>query len=200
MSEVGMSELRADAAVVIGRFQPFHNGHFRLVHRALEVGERCIIILGSSQESRTARNPFTVDERRAMIEAAFDSPLRNRLRFVPVADVGDEPRWARDVEALVVTLLIDETQFVHPTIRLVGAFKDPSSDYLRAFPRWPLVHVTPEPEAEGMLHATDLRTLLFGSLDPFCDRPSVHLADEDVQRLASLVPAGTLGYLRQWRR
>ncbi|MDA3038623.1 MAG: adenylyltransferase/cytidyltransferase family protein [Actinomycetota bacterium] len=189
-----MAEARADGGVVIGRFQPFHNGHLRLVHRAMDVGERCIVVLGSSQESRTERNPFTVDERRAMIEAGLDRAVRDRLRFVPVADLGDEPRWARNVEDLVTQLLADEIDR-QPSIRLVGAFKDDSSDYLRAFPRWPLVHVPPEPAVGGMLHATDLRTRLFGSLDRLDDRPS----DDDVLRLTSLVPAGTLEYLRGWR-
>ncbi len=190
-----MSEAMADGAVVIGRFQPFHNGHLRLVHRAFEVGERCIVVLGSSQESRTERNPFTVDERRSMIEAAVEPEHRHRLCFVPVADVGDEPRWARNVERVVMQLLSDMAD--EATICLVGAFKDPSSDYLRAFPRWPLVHVMPEPEAGGVLSATDLRAVLVNS--GLLGQSSDLLLEDAWHRLTPFVPAGTLAYLREWR-
>lgn len=191
-----MTEARADGAVVIGRFQPFHNGHLRLVHRAFEVGERCIVVLGSSQESRTERNPFTVDERQSMIEAAIDPEHRHRLRFVPIADVGDEPRWAREVERVVTRLMFDSAE--ETSICLVGAFKDPSSDYLRAFPRWPLIHVMPEAEADGVLSATDLRTVLFET--GLFRQSSDPLLEEAWHRLAPFVPAGTLAYLREWRR
>ncbi len=190
-----MSDVRADGAVVIGRFQPFHNGHLRLVHRAFEVGERCIVVLGSSQESRTERNPFTVGERRSMIEAAVEPEHRHRLRFVAVADVGDEPRWARKVERVVTQVLSDSAD--EATICLVGAFKDPSSDYLRAFPRWPLVHVMPEPEADGVLSATDLRAVLVKT--GLFGQSSDLLLEEAWHRLAPFVPTGTLAYLREWR-
>ena len=54
--------------IIIGRFQPFHNGHLELVLKALEdYTDDLIIFIGSAQKSRTNRNPFTYFERSVMI-------------------------------------------------------------------------------------------------------------------------------------
>lgn len=37
-----------DKAVVIGRFQPFHNGHAAMVRKALEEAKTVYILLGSA--------------------------------------------------------------------------------------------------------------------------------------------------------
>lgn len=47
-----------DAAVLIGRFQPFHNGHAALLAKALETAPRVIVVLGSAFAARNAKNPF----------------------------------------------------------------------------------------------------------------------------------------------
>ena len=39
--------MTTDVAVLIGRFQPFHQGHLHLVETALERAERLLILLGS---------------------------------------------------------------------------------------------------------------------------------------------------------
>ena len=54
--------------IVLGRFQPFHNGHEYLVNAALELGPT-VIAIGSSESEITMNNPWDVDEREAMIRA-----------------------------------------------------------------------------------------------------------------------------------
>lgn len=54
----------------LGRFQPFHDGHGAIVADAWNDCEKLIIAIGSSQESRTKRNPLTYHERGALIRAA----------------------------------------------------------------------------------------------------------------------------------
>lgn len=54
----------------LGRFQPFHDGHGAIVMDAWNDCEKLIIAIGSSQESRTKRNPLTYHERGALIRAA----------------------------------------------------------------------------------------------------------------------------------
>lgn len=85
-------------ALVIGRFQPFHNGHKALVQAALGRGHEVVVALGSSTAKPGLRNPFTAAERRQMVEAAFPNEVRaGTLRIVEVPDLHDPPRYVAHV-------------------------------------------------------------------------------------------------------
>ncbi len=87
--------------LVVGRFQPFHNGHFALVRQALERCGSVVVAIGSSDAKPAARNPFTAAERRRMVEAAFPRELAAGIqRCVDVPDLHDPPRYARHVLSL----------------------------------------------------------------------------------------------------
>lgn len=78
-------------AVVVGRFQPLHRGHEALLRRAeAEAGPAgtVTVAIGSSTEPVDARNPFSFEERRAMVLAVLP-----RARVVGVPDLNDPPRW-----------------------------------------------------------------------------------------------------------
>ncbi|HDJ89497.1 MAG TPA: nicotinamide-nucleotide adenylyltransferase, partial [Thermoprotei archaeon] len=51
----------------IGRFQPFHLGHFYALKWILSKVDEVIIGIGSAQVSYTIKNPFTLGERIEMI-------------------------------------------------------------------------------------------------------------------------------------
>lgn len=172
----------ADAAVVIGRFQPFHNGHLALVRRALAMGEWCVVVVGTAQESGTMRNPFTVDQRAAMIRDSVSAEEAARLIVLAMVDYDDEPRWASGVRQVVVAELA-RRGVAEPSVVLLGHRKDSSSGYLLAFPEWELVEV---PSIAG-LHATDIRSRYFGS--PKADWTNA---------VRPAVPAPTLTLLEQW--
>jgi nicotinamide-nucleotide adenylyltransferase len=55
----------------LGRFQPFHNGHKAIVDKMLEECEQVLIVVGSSQEKGTIKNPFPAWERMMMIDACY---------------------------------------------------------------------------------------------------------------------------------
>ena len=57
--------------LVLGRFQPFHYGHLNLIKNIVEMSIEPLICVGSAQCSHTAENPFSIDERKEMIEAAM---------------------------------------------------------------------------------------------------------------------------------
>ena len=57
----------SDIAVLVGRFQPFHEAHLALLTRALTVASRCVVIIGFAFQARTPKNPFTWKERAEMI-------------------------------------------------------------------------------------------------------------------------------------
>ena len=56
--------------IVLGRFQPFHLGHAGLVRAAVQHadGDEVVVAIGSAQAGWEANNPWTVEERQAMIE------------------------------------------------------------------------------------------------------------------------------------
>lgn len=60
-----------DLALVVGRMQMFHVGHEHLIHTALSIADRVLVLLGSAQEYGTVRNPFSVVSREKMVRAVF---------------------------------------------------------------------------------------------------------------------------------
>ena len=62
---------------MMGRFQPFHNGHLNLAKQILEECDEVIIAITSSQFNYLEKDPFTSGERIEMIhnslkESKFD--------------------------------------------------------------------------------------------------------------------------------
>ena len=76
--------MTARNALIIGRFQPFHNGHL-MVLKAMASKYSPVVAIGSAQLSHTADNPFTAGERYEMILSAVeDEGLQ--VRILPVPD------------------------------------------------------------------------------------------------------------------
>ena len=85
----------------IGRFQPFHNGHLELIKNIKDQYEKIIIGIGSSQYGYDNDNPFTVEERRLMIEKTLkDNNIKNYLIF-EIPDIHDYPQWVSHVESII---------------------------------------------------------------------------------------------------
>ena len=81
--------------LIIMRAQPFHAGHQLLIRRMLAECEKGIVLLGSVQECRTRRNPFTFEERKEMINNVFDGKITpGRLEIGGLEDINDYDRWA----------------------------------------------------------------------------------------------------------
>lgn len=122
-------------SVVIGRFEPFHNGHKHLVETALKVGEKVCVVLGSARTAPSIKNPFTPSQRVDMIRSCFSDEDNERLCFVSVKDtVYNDTIWFNDVRNKVLRELGPNCE-----INLVGNIKDDSSYYLKRFPTWKLV-------------------------------------------------------------
>lgn len=69
--------------VFIGRFSPFHKGHEHIIQTALSVSDYTFVLVGSAYESRTVRNPFTVEERMHMISSTVKS---SKMCVLPLED------------------------------------------------------------------------------------------------------------------
>ena len=76
---------------VLGRFNPLHIGHVHLIETALEECDHVLVFVGSSQESRTPRNPFSYEERKEMLLSVFGE----KIDVAPLPDLGlgDVPAW-----------------------------------------------------------------------------------------------------------
>jgi bifunctional NMN adenylyltransferase/nudix hydrolase len=190
-----------DAAVFIGRFQPFHAGHAALLTQALAAAPLCVVVIGSAFQARTPKNPFSWQERAEMFKLALPPDQRQRLRFLPVRDYYNEERWNRRVKSGVEQILA-EAGVGSPAITLVGHFKDATSDYLRGFPGWSLLSV----ERSGPVDATAVRDAYFG-----CEGVAVASdaaggdragssgdLDATLAALVDQAPASTLAFLRAW--
>jgi bifunctional NMN adenylyltransferase/nudix hydrolase len=171
-----------DVAVLVGRFQPFHNAHLALLRRALAVAPHAIVVIGSAHQARTPKNPFTWTERAEMIRLALTDDERARVRFLPVRDYYDQARWLRVVSAEIDAL----TGGHHANVALVGHLKDATSEYLRGFAGWPFVPVERLPGAGG----TELRDALFAAEPDRLDATLAALVDQ--------APASTLEFVRAW--
>lgn len=173
------TDANADLAVLIGRFQPFHNGHARLLELALASAPTVLVVLGSAHHARSAKNPLTWSERAAMIAATLSAADRDRVHFSGLRDHYDDGRWAAAVAERVA-----QHAPAAATVALVGHFKDASSYYLNLFPDWHLMSA----EKTRDIDATSIRRILFESEN----------LDVSIEVLNDLVPLAVRQYLKAW--
>jgi nicotinamide-nucleotide adenylyltransferase len=92
--------LNNNRAFIVGRFQPFHNGHLRIIKEILKEADSIIIGIGSAQYSHTLKDPFTAGERHFMISSTLESEGILPFYLVPIEDVNSNPLWVAHVESL----------------------------------------------------------------------------------------------------
>ena len=103
--------------LLVGRFQPFHIGHFKMIKKALNFAETVLVLIGSANEPETERNPFSYKEREEMIAHCFKN---GRLIVKPIRDikVGDNSIWGEFVLEETKKILGD-----YPSLYLSGQEK-----------------------------------------------------------------------------
>ncbi len=106
-----------DSGLIVGRFQTFHKGHQSLVDTGLLLCDRVFILVGSSQESGTERNPLNVATRMRMIRECY--PDEKRVKIYALADLTNEnditPDWGR-----YVLENVDKYVFKVPELMIYG--------------------------------------------------------------------------------
>lgn len=195
-----------DFLVFIGRFQPFHNGHKRVIDRALELANRVIILVGSAHEAPRFHNPWNYDDRKQMILDSYPDEiigvhgiplLHERLLVFPLDDVlYTDIAWEESVQKAVDHATVFATEILYPKetlskpykIGLIGHSKDESSYYLNKFPQWDSVDV-PGYDDKRLLDATWVRELYFSQEE---NSQTMDLV------LPAVVPEGTLGFLKDY--
>lgn len=155
-----------DLLVFIGRFQPYHLGHQKVVERALELSRNVLIVIGSAYKARSLRNPFTYEERRQMI-----SSVHPEVIIRPMSDRAyNDTQWVKGVQDIVKEVALDVANpdgfrnngLADIKIGLIGCEKDHTSYYLKLFPQWANEGI----EFVSPLNATAIRFMYFhGNLD-----------------------------------
>lgn len=161
MKQATSANERFDFLVFIGRFQPFHKGHQQVLMHALEKAERLIVLVGSSHQPRTSRNPWRFAEREQFIRASCLPQAQNRVVVLPLLDeLYNDQNWIRRVQETVAGVVHQyppKVGVAAPKIGLVGHGKDHTSYYLSLFPQWGAVDVA----AYKAVSATALRERYF---------------------------------------
>lgn len=142
-------------AVVIGRFQPFHNGHKEMIKKALERSDLAIVVIGSASCAPDIKNPWSVHDRVAMLSNIVgEVPNSCQLRWVSVLDHPyDNNQWLKELKIKVKKLLEEGD-----VVTLIGHDKDESTHYLKWFKDWLFLDVG---KHEGSINATTIRKSIF---------------------------------------
>jgi bifunctional NMN adenylyltransferase/nudix hydrolase len=184
--------MKYDTLVFIGRFQPFHNAHLKILKESLKIAGRVILIIGSADKPRTLKNPWTFEERREMIKNSLlehDHSLWLDSDLV-VRDNTDstynDQAWAVRVQSLVHNVITCDGKFPKPNekIGIVGHKKpgDTSTFYLDMFPQWEFVDSDPFEN----LDATSIRDIYFNERG-------------NLNYLKGVVSESTIKFLKEWK-
>ena len=102
---------------MIGRFQPFHNGHLKLAEQILKDCNELIIAVGSSQFNFTFSNPFTAGERvhfihQSLLGAKIDL---GRVYVVPILNLENNAIWVQHLKSMLPKFdsIYSGNKFVH---------------------------------------------------------------------------------------
>jgi bifunctional NMN adenylyltransferase/nudix hydrolase len=172
-------ENNLEVAVLIGRFQPFHSGHAALLQLALDTAPKVLVVLGSSFHARSTKNPFTWQERAAMIAGTVSANDRDRISYIAIRDYYEDIRWAAKIRKEV-----EQHASGPQKIALIGHFKDVTSYYLNLFPQWQLVAA----DNLGDIDATSVRQIMFEAEN----------MDVSMEVVAQQVPLSIRQYLKAW--
>lgn len=169
-----MQSNKHDMAVLIGRFQPFHLGHQSNLEYAIKnCSKNILIIVGSSFQPRTIKNPFTFEERKAMIEEVVwkIDPTVHAMVVAQRDYMYEDNKWIKEVQHSISNAhelfrLLSLT--ADGNICLVGHDKDESTYYLSLFPQYSVVDtggfVT---LGDHAINATEIRNLIFSKTPTF---------------------------------
>lgn len=202
--------MEKDVSIYIGRFSPFHKGHAYVLEQALRTSKLTIVLIGSSGQSRSLKNPFSFQERKEMIEAWYNKANSHneimvakagyepwgQLRIVPLRDHPyNDALWIRSVQRLVKRTATDFAYLLgsngEPSIltdfHVVGSDRDESTWYLNAFPQWKKDLALPHRiNGETNISATEIRRMMFSDAGSY---------GSNADTIARYVPQTTLDFL-----
>ena len=140
------------------RAQPPHFGHKLLIEKALSLCESVTLVLGTAQEERTLKNPFTLAERIKMIRTIFKKDVLDyKLQVVPLPDIHNPPRW---VEYVLSTISLYSENKEKVDLYLAGSEEDATLFKISGIPVFILNR-----EKTNLKSGTKIRDLLLNKND-----------------------------------
>lgn len=90
-------------ALFIGRFQPFHLGHWYSLQKCLEIAEKVVILVAKAEAAGEVNDPWSVKERKRMVcEVVRAHKLDRRIaHIVSCPDYPSDARWLSEVKKRV---------------------------------------------------------------------------------------------------
>lgn len=150
--------------IFIGRFQPVHKGHVHALGIAASQVQKLYILIGSANQCRSIKNPWTFEERKQMLQLKLHAERITNYEIVPLNDYRySDTQWMSDVRAT-----IEHFKMGSPV--LFGHMKE-GNDYLKWFPELKFKPV----EALYQMNATMIRQRMFELKDP--DMPATVQGD-----------------------
>jgi nicotinamide-nucleotide adenylyltransferase len=86
-----------NTCLFIGRFQPFHKGHLMVLKGMVKICHRVVIGIGSPDAPFSTENPFSLAERKEMIQRALqDEDLipQFNIDLMEIPDQTSDEEWA----------------------------------------------------------------------------------------------------------
>ncbi|MHA2253359.1 MAG: nicotinamide-nucleotide adenylyltransferase [Candidatus Kariarchaeaceae archaeon] len=89
--------------LLVGRFQPPHLGHLKIITNILEEIDELIIVIAAAQISHTLKNPFTAGERLQLMKMMLTNAKikSDRYWLIPAQDIMDNMLWVHHITRLV---------------------------------------------------------------------------------------------------
>lgn len=102
-------------ALYIGRFQPFHKGHLKVIKTIYKDYDQIIIGIGSSQYNNTYDNPFTSSEREQMIKETLNANKIKNYKIILIPDIHNPPKWVDHVLSIYsdFDIVVTNSEFVN---------------------------------------------------------------------------------------
>lgn len=175
--------------VVIGRMSPFHIGHAALLNAASKGADELVVLVGSSNRSRSMRIPFTFDERRKMILDWWKTEIRDTfLSIFPLEDNPyDDNEWMLNVQRIIsIFMLNNGYTFNNSVVELVASDKESEGGYPHWFPMYRKITVPAFVGESGTLSATSVRDSYF------------YEDYEHLDKIENSVPTTTLKFLEDF--
>lgn len=179
-----------DYLVFIGRFQPFHLGHLKVIEAALQRTQKLIVICGSARQARSPRNPWRVAEREAMLRAALPAEWQERIFVVGCSDrMYNDQQWITEIQNLVDKVIAVDTVSVGSReaqfrVGIIGGACRKEAYYLDMFPQWYRIEVAELPN----VRASELR------------RDILDEGGAPFDRCADRLPAPVFAWLQHFRQ
>jgi len=106
-------------SLFIGRFQPLHEGHIKLIQSVLDKGKSVCVALRDTPVNKD--NPFSFEDRKRMLWEAFSKDrdhfitYPNRIKIILIPDI-EEICFGRDVGYGIREIRLDkETEAISAT-------------------------------------------------------------------------------------